>query len=188
METILADVTRRQSRCARVGQRHVPFVVRGLAGGPDKNPACAGKTRPQFRQHVLHRNNPACAGKTRLVGVGYAACREQPRVRGENVRRWLALRCPQGTTPRARGKQLFALAVEALGGEQPRVRGENKAFVRLQSLLEGTTPRARGKHFITCGFGAALLSFHSTCNHNDTSPDGRDATRKTARPLIRLAA
>ena len=74
-------------------------------GAVGTSPRARGKLGVQAFHLFSNRNIPACAGKTRPPRGRFQACREHPRVRGENpcIRQPHPLRF--GTSPRARGKQ-----------------------------------------------------------------------------------
>ena len=129
------------------------------------SPRARGKPGNPLCFHNFFRNIPACAGKTRPCSIMGKSWSEHPRVRGENQDvddcDWGLC----GTSPRARGKQVQAVAttgkirnIPACAGktytcsgvwfsaaEHPRVRGENSAGQSGHSQSRGTSPRARGK-------------------------------------------
>ena len=111
------------------------------------------------------RNIPACAGKTYDFEYRHSDSEEHPRVRGENMHAVHAAGKPNGTSPRARGKQIaldttldLVRNIPACAGktscvygharpyaEHPRVRGENAISQAFSPSKIGTSPRARGK-------------------------------------------
>ena len=137
----------------------------GACNGHGTSPRARGKHYTILMQTKEHGNIPACAGKTVLGVFGCVPPLEHPRVRGENTIYREATMLPEGTSPRARGKLLEAIApatsarnIPACAGktkfvhalrsrftEHPRVRGENRIQRKCQSSVPGTSPRARGK-------------------------------------------
>ena len=114
------------------------------------------------------RNIPACTGKTSLAVDKMQALTEHPRLHGENGPVSKALRRCGGTSPPARGKQLYALKptfarrnIPACTGktyriahgwpahpEHPRLHGENLCRSCLCPRNVGTSPPARGKRLL----------------------------------------
>ena len=129
------------------------------------SPRARGKLPRSAAPPLGMRNIPACAGKTLLNTQKCWFSPEHPRVRGENVSSHGGVVLATGTSPRARGKHLFAVEIgvsdrniPACAGktslfplpnpccwEHPRVRGENARQQQLGSVSAGTSPRARGK-------------------------------------------
>ena len=134
----------------------------GFAGGwaVGTTPRARGKLRFARRGRAVVGNNPACAGKTSTLTCRCPQPTEQPRVRGENTAKRAFQPALKGTTPRARGKLTSA--------------GTTNEH-------QGNSPACAGKHIITCGFVAALLSFHSTSfvtrlHYITSAPDSARAT------------
>ena len=127
-----------------------------MRGKPGRTfPACEG-----------NRITPACAGKTSTKCCTTSACKDHPRVCGENRDRWGGLHEIAGSPPRVRGKQAHADAAVAIRGitpacagktrsafisprlnrDHPRVCGENSKSCKITPFLIGSPPRVRGKH------------------------------------------
>ena len=104
-----------------------------------------GKLKEIWGEAGENRNIPAYAGKTAGENIKNRFNEEHPRVCGEN----LARSCPRarmrGTSPRMRGKRLFASSLALSNAEHPRVCGENKHDRPEVINLGGTSPRMRGK-------------------------------------------
>ena len=79
----------------------------GRLGAVGTSPRARGKLMLHIENVGFHRNIPACAGKTKTLPGCTASYKEHPRVRGENRRRCAPRLQYRGTSPRARGKQLF---------------------------------------------------------------------------------
>ena len=70
------------------------------------SPRARGKLEDTASPQITAGNIPACAGKTTSWGVMLMLKKEHPRVRGENVTLQKPTLPDEGTSPRARGKQL----------------------------------------------------------------------------------
>ena len=120
------------------------------------------------------RNIPAYAGKTLTPPVQSSIPAEHPRVCGENLQIFRAMRGRMGTSPRMRGKRFLvpSAAVGARnipayagktggggcgggwGAEHPRVCGENYAKRKPLAYAAGTSPRMRGKRMSAIGYAS----------------------------------
>ena len=145
---------------------------------------------------------PACAGKT-WGWLGYVPrCGAHPRVCGENV----ALSChfnqSPGSSPRVRGKLLWAVASliftrlipacagkthyceasEGRRGAHPRVCGENSHNMPPMCLMPGSSPRVRGKRICRCG-GIGLVRLIPACAGKTSATDVR-CLPPTAHPRV----
>ena len=129
------------------------------------SPRTRGKQTLQKIGFMDQGNIPAHAGKTMPRTTSGRITQEHPRARGENTLALPEKNCPQGTSPRTRGKRsegrmmidpyrnipahagktTSLLGVASVVTEHPRARGENLWLFGLVLLLWGTSPRTRGK-------------------------------------------
>ena len=88
------------------GENIISMVIVHQAKGT--SPRARGKPFFVFSLADDSRNIPACAGKTSIKSAAIRQLKEHPRVRGENSVGCVADTIDKGTSPRARGKHVFA--------------------------------------------------------------------------------
>ena len=134
------------------------------------SPRARGALSPVAVSTITKGIIPACAGSTNRANASWHNRWDHPRVRGEHHGAYSASKFLIGSSPRARGAPLWAVAHENLTGiipacagsthsmvvlsvsirDHPRVRGEHVSIHSPLPTQIGSSPRARGAHFDTC--------------------------------------
>ena len=96
------------------------------------------------------RISPACAGNTPKKSQSNGAIPDQPRVRGEHVRRHVQLHRVEGSAPRARGTREGVELLGVLQRISPACAG-NTSHEHLVIDPEPDQPRVRGEHSVAPG-------------------------------------
>ena len=133
------------------------------------SPRVRGKQQEAHDTPQYPRLIPACAGKTRPLFRFLFTRTAHPRVCGENAHLQRSIRSRKGSSPRVRGKLVFASAAVHIDGlipacagktlirasrgrsrtAHPRVCGENSLIRHSPMQRQGSSPRVRGKHKLT---------------------------------------
>ena len=87
---------------------------------------------------------PAYAGNTSLAVFSTALLRDHPRIRGEHLRGYQAVRKKLGSPPHTRGTRRSRNSAEFYVGDHPRIRGEHGKKLVGGDYSQGSPPHTRG--------------------------------------------
>ena len=116
--------------------------------GSGSSPRMRGKRRMGFRARREARLIPAHAGKTIRPRMKIPRVQAHPRACGENSVERIPLGCPEGSSPRMRGKQ--SLYPKRLRARRliPAHAGKTLTKGKLSQAQSGSSPRMRGKRVV----------------------------------------
>ena len=128
--------TRRDHPRMRGEHRMIPGTSLGEMGSsPHARGALPAVPVPVARAGII----PACAGSTVIMQSRTQSTGDHPRMRGEHFLKWHRFACLGGSSPHARGAQLYQLPYSQSSGIIPACAGSTLEYLRLCPGLKRIT-------------------------------------------------